>query len=116
MSISYKGYNSGTITCEAGEGLAVGYPVKINDSDKAVPAGNGDTFIGICTAVRGDWASVQVSGYAEIPYSGNISILSHLALVADASHKVKEAGVSDVQTYYKTLKLDSAKRVIGIIL
>ena len=115
MSINYKGYNSGTITCEKGDGLAVGYPVKFDPNNHAVPAGNGDEFVGICTAVRGDWASVQINGYVEMPYSGSITRASYVSLCADSNHKVK-AGSVDATKHFKLLCLDATNSTIGFIL
>ncbi|MBR3148965.1 MAG: hypothetical protein IKF64_02255 [Eubacterium sp.] len=115
MSISYKGYNAGTLTFKAGTGLQVGYPVKINSDGEAVPASNNDDFIGVCTAVRDIWASVQTDGYIEMPYSGTLSAASYSTLVSDADHKVKANSEAGARVY-KLISLDTTNKTVGFIL
>ncbi len=115
MSISYRGYEANTITFEAGEGLAIGMPVTVGATGAAVPADEDDYFIGICTAIRNEWASVQTSGYTEVAYSGDAPSLGLSALTADGEGAVK-AGEEGSLALYKVLKTDTAAGTVGFIL
>ena len=115
MSISFKGYENKTITLEAGSGLTVGSPVKINSNNQAVNAASDDYFIGICTAVRNDWASIQTDGFAEIKYTGTAPSHGLVSLVAAGESKVKAGGDGDI-ALYKVIKVDTENTTVGFIL
>ena len=114
MSISYKGYKSNNITIEAGEGLKVGAPVGFDANGKAICASADAMFVGVCTAIRGVWASVQTDGYVELEYSGTAPSLGITALVAGSNSKVKADAESTY--FYKVLTVDTTAKTVGFIL
>ena len=114
MSISFKGYKANNITLEAGEGLKVGSPVGFDANGKAVCASANAKFIGVCTAIRDDWASIQTDGYVEVEYSGSAPTLGITALVADSNSKVKADANSTY--FYKVLSVDTTAKTVGFIL
>lgn len=115
MSISYNGYNSSTLTFEAGSGLTAGAPVTLNSDGQAVCASADDYFIGVCTAVREGWASVQTDGYVEVKYSGTAPSKGVGALVTGANKTVAKGGEGDV-ALYKILNVDTTNSIVGFIL
>lgn len=115
MSISLKGYENKTITIEAGSSLTVGSPVELDSDGKAVDASSGDYFIGVCTAIRNGWASVQLDGYVEVKYNGTAPGYGLVKLVANGSSKVKAGGADDI-ALYKVVKVDTANTTVGFIL
>ena len=115
MSISFKGYKSDSLTFEAGEGLKAGMPVKLDQNGKAVVAANDDFFIGICTAIRDNWASVQTDGYAELEYTGSMPAYGFVHISAAGSGKVKVNESADTP-YLKVIYLDTNSHTVGFIL
>ncbi|MBQ9517418.1 MAG: hypothetical protein IJR60_05020 [Eubacterium sp.] len=114
MSISFNGYEKSIITFEAGDGLAVGCPVTLNSNGEAVPASANSKFIGICTAIRNGWASVQTGGYATVKYSDSAPSYGVTMLATGANKTVKP--VSENGIYYKVVKVDTTNTTAGIIL
>ncbi len=115
MSISYKGYNNNTITFETDGNITVGSPVSIDNTNCAINASVGSDFIGVCTAIRGTWASVQTDGYVEIPYEGMDPSTGIIKLVSAGGGKVKNGGADDIAVY-KVIKVDTDNKIVGIIL
>ena len=115
MSISFKGYNTSTLTFEAGENIAVGAPVVLDENGKADLVAEDDNFIGVCTAVKGSWASVQTDGYVEAEYSGDAPDLGYVILLAGDDGTIA-AGGEDGVIYYKVLKVDTTNKIVGFIL
>ena len=115
MSISYNGYNSSTLTFEADDELTVGAPVTVDTDGKAVTAAQGEYFIGICTAIRGGWASVQTDGYVEAEYTGDAPSYGIYPIIAGANGKVA-AGNDTSLIPYKILKIDETNKIVGFIL
>ena len=115
MSISYKGYKENIITLAKGADLTVGAPVTVNSSGAAIPATTGSYFIGVCTAIRDGWASIQTDGYVELEYSGTAPSTGLVTLVAAGSNAVKVGGEDDI-ALYKVVKLDTTNTIVGIIL
>jgi hypothetical protein len=115
MSISYKGYKENTLTLEQGADLTVGAPVTVNANGAAVPASTGAAFIGVCTAIRNGFASIQTDGYTELEYTGTAPSTGLATLVAAGSNKVKAGGDNDI-ALYKVVKLDTVNSIVGIIL
>ncbi len=85
MNVSFNGYNEGIVTFEAESDVKAGIPVMMSGNGK-VKAAIG-AFCGICTAVRGGYAAVQLNGYVRVPYSGTVSV-GYDKLAAD-NNKVK---------------------------
>ncbi|MBR0412102.1 MAG: hypothetical protein IJI47_00850 [Eubacterium sp.] len=115
MSISFKGYENKTITFEAAEGLTAGAPVTVDANGKAANASADGYFVGVCTAIRNGWASVQTEGYVEVPYTGTAPSHGLVSLVAAGESKVKAGGDGDI-ALYKVIKVDTENTTVGFIL
>ena len=70
------------------EGCQAGQVCKVSGNGTVAPCAAGDKLCGIVEGVRGDYAAVQVAGFAEVPYSGSVA-LGHVSLCADGSGGVK---------------------------
>ena len=70
------------------EGCQAGQVCKVSANGTVAPCAAGDKLCGIVEGVRGDYAAVQVAGFAEVPYSGSVA-LGHVSLCADGSGGVK---------------------------
>ena len=70
------------------EGCVAGQVCKVSANGTVAPCAAGDKLCGIVEGVRGDYAAVQVAGFAEVPYSGSVG-LGHVSLCADGSGGVK---------------------------
>jgi hypothetical protein len=114
MSISYNGYNVQVLTAE-NENATIGYPVTLQ-SNKIIKATSGAPFIGVCVAVRGDYASVQTEGYIELSYEGTAPKLGYCSLVSKGNGKVVSADVSTGMKAYKVLKVDTDNCTVGFLL
>lgn len=69
-------------------------PVKLTDNAAVAKCADGDEFIGIVTASRGNLATVQLRGFAEVPYSGTAPALGWQGVAAAANGKVKASATS----------------------
>ncbi len=88
--ISNKGFNEGIITLYIDENATVGAPVKMSDSNVCATAADGDEFIGVLVNARGTLGGVQVSGYAQLPYSGADPELGITKVAADGNGGIKQ--------------------------
>lgn len=113
MSNSYLGFRKEVLTFTSVTGLEKGYATTISDTGViAVP--DGLDFIGIVDSVRGTIAGVQMEGYVECRYSGTAPTLGICMLGGGAVGSVKVS--TTAKKYYRVLKVDTAKHIIGFIL
>ena len=68
--------------CESGQ------VCKIGGDGKVVPCAAGDKFCGIVEAVRGNFAGVQLEGFAAVSFTGSVST-GYVSLCADGSGGIK---------------------------
>lgn len=115
MSVSYNGYKNYTLTVEK-DNVSAGYPATLNAEGKLVNTQNGKEFIGICTAVRGDYASVQTDGYIEIKYSGSAPEYGMQYFVSAGSGSVKTADNTVAKRAACVVMVDTTNNVVGFIL
>ena len=87
MNVSFEEIGRLAVTF-AHEGCEGGQVCKVSDNGTVAPCAAGDKLCGIVEGVRGDYAAVQVAGFAEVPYSGSVA-LGHVSLCADGSGGVK---------------------------
>lgn len=112
MKVKFDGYGEKLLTFECAESLKVGDLVKMVGSETVGVCSSGDKFIGVCRAVRDGFASVQLSGYTELPYSDSITV-GHLILAADGSGGVK---ISTSGTSYWVIAVDTVNKTAGILI
>ena len=109
MNIAFNGFNENTVTFEADSTVVAGCLVKMVDDNKVAAAENGDKFCGVCVNVREGYAAVQLSGYTEVAFSGELSV-GYQTLVASDNTGVKSG---DGREY---LVLSATGTYAGIIL
>ncbi|MFR5875373.1 MAG: hypothetical protein ACLUFN_02660 [Eubacterium sp.] len=116
MSVSFNGFKNKVLTFENG-GVLVGYPVVLDKNGKAINASTGSEFIGICTAVNGDYASVQTDGYVEAKYSSNsVPLYGISGFTAASLGKILPADATAKANSYLVVKVDEANEIVGFIL
>lgn len=86
MEVNFMGYDEGVLTFIAGSGVTEGTLVKITANGTVAKCSSGDPFIGVCVGVRDGYAAVQVKGYAELPYTGSVSV-GYRKLASNGSDK-----------------------------
>ncbi len=110
-NISFKGFNSKALTLPCSEDVQVGDVVVINQTGICVKANESDNFIGICLAKRGNNAAVQVTGYAELPFTGEL-VYGVDFLAANGDNGVASA---DNGVYCRIIKIDNTNNIAGFI-
>ncbi len=88
MNISFNGFMENTVTFECDENVTAGVPVKVEDSGKVTPCGEGDKICGVCTSAREGFAAVQLRGFVSLPVSGAVAT-GFVKVVSTADGKVK---------------------------
>ncbi|MER2080729.1 MAG: hypothetical protein ABS876_04315 [Ruminococcus sp.] len=111
MNVNFNGFNENVATFIAANNItATGLPVKPSAEGAVAKCSSGDAFCGIVVGLRGGYASVQLSGYAEFPAAAKITV-GFKKLAADASGKVAEN--ANGREY---LVVNSTNDTVGIIL
>ena len=87
MNVSFE--DIGRISVTFGqEGCEGGMVCKVSGNGKVAPCAAGEKFCGIAQHIRGDYAAVQVAGFAEVKTSGTMST-GYVNLCADGAGGVK---------------------------
>ena len=89
MKVSYEGIGEVMATFQAATGVAGGQVVKMSDSGKVAACSAGDRFCGVALTPVADYAAVQVSGFAEVRYTGTKPAVGFARLAADGAGGVK---------------------------
>ena len=111
MNVNFNGFNENAATFLAANTItAVGQPVKPSAEGAVTKCASGDAFCGIVTGLRGGYATVQLTGYAEFPASARISV-GYQKLAVNAAGQV--AANANGREY---LVVDSTTTTVGIIL
>lgn len=111
--MKFKGYGDNVLTFKCSNTTHAGDAVKMESSGKITATSDGNTFIGICTNVRNDYAGVQLNGYVEMKYSGTAPTLGYSKLVAAGPNTVKTASAG---RDYLVINIDTASSTVGFIL
>ena len=113
MNISFTGFNENSVTFICSEDVTTGKVVKVTDNGTVSVCANGDIFCGIATDVRSDCATVQLTGYTRISYSGSAPSLGYTALVADGNGAVT---ANDNGKVYLVTDVDTTDNTVGFML
>lgn len=113
MNVRFEGYNENMLTFECGDDVKVGSLVRISDNRTVSECVADEDFCGICRAVRDGYAAVQLSGYAEVAYSGSMNV-GRVMLSASDGTAVKID--TTVGTSRLVLTVDTVNQTAGIIL
>lgn len=75
MNVNFNGYGENVATFIADSNLtSAGVPVKISADGTVAMCSSGDTFCGICVAVRDGYAAVQLNGYVTVNTSSKLAL------------------------------------------
>lgn len=113
MNTPFKGFETKEITLFAGEGIKEGEVITLGNGCKAEKSNDGDKFCGLCTVIRGDYASVVMKGYAKVNYSGAAPAVGYVNLAADGNGKVKS---DENGREYLVLYVDEASSAAEILI
>lgn len=115
MSVSFNGYKESLATFKAASGLTAGVAVKVSANDTVDTCAAGDSFCGVATGVGGGYASVQMSGFVLLPYTGATPpLVGYTVLAADGSGGVKVVATGGRSIL--VLRVDMAAKTVGIML
>ena len=87
MNVSFEEIGRLSVTF-AQENCAGGQVCKVSGNGKVAPCAEGEKLCGIVEHVRGGHAAVQVAGFAEVKYTGTMS-LGYVNLCANGQGGVK---------------------------
>lgn len=110
MNVSFNGYNEGIVTFEAESDVKAGAPVVLSGNGKVKAATT--EFCGICSALRGGYAAVQLNGYVKVPYTGTLTV-GYSKLAAE-NGKVKTDSTNGRSIL--VVDVDTTSNYAGIIL
>lgn len=113
MNVSFRGIHETIATFKAGTGVDAGVPVKVSAEGTVAACSANDEFAGVVTSVREGYCAVQLSGYAEMSYSGTAPSYGKALLVADGSGKVKTAASGRAVT---VVHLNTTTGVCGFLM
>lgn len=113
MEIGFNGLNEACATFKAANGLKAGSVVCLDENGAAAPCAAGDKFCGVALSVRDGYASVQISGFAEVSCSGGVTV-GYNTLAANGADSVKTAEQDGRE--YLVLFTNSAAGTCGIML
>ena len=96
MKVSFEEIGQVLVTCQAGDGVAVGGVVKMNGNGTVAPCAAGERFCGVAVGLEEDGcAAVQVKGFVTVPCADSTVAPGWAALTADGTQGVKTAGSGD---------------------
>ena len=88
MNVSYEGIGYLAVTLPAGN-CTEGHLCKLNPQGQCVACAEGDPFCGLVEAVDGENAAVQIEGFAEVRYTGDMPPKGYLKLSSNGKGGVK---------------------------
>lgn len=113
MNNYLDGFDRKEVTLAAMQYVEKGKTVAMAESFTVKAAGDGDCFIGVCIDVNNYNASVLLSGYVKITYSGEAPVCGFNTLSADANGGIRKD--ADGRSILVT-DVDTAAMTCGIIL
>ena len=110
---AFDGFETKEVTLITNKNVAAGKAVGITTNKRASIPSADELFCGICTAVKGVYASVALKGHATVAYTGTEPVLGYNKLAADGSGNVK---VSENGIFAIVTDIDTVNKKIEIIL
>ncbi len=114
MNPKLNGFDVKEVTLYTTDAIKPGMAVMLEENYTAkVPIAN-SRFIGVCTAVRGDYVSVALTGVVTVPFSGTDISVGYNNLSADGNGYLKLNLSSSYE--YLVLEVDEAQKLMTIML
>ncbi len=115
MPVAFNGFKESMATFIAASGLEAGDPAGIGANDTATACAAGESFCGVANQVSGGFASVQMSGYATLPYTGEAApVPGYNQLAGDGSGGVKTVTAGGRSML--VIRVDTAGKTVGMML
>lgn len=112
--VSMQGIGATYVTMLLGSDVCAGYPCVMEGNNKVKISGDGGVFCGVITEIRAGLATVQLTGFVTLPYSGETApSVGYCALAGDGDGGVKVAtgGRSRLVT-----EVDTTAQTVGLFL
>ncbi len=106
-----NGFNTKEVTLYTDSKIKVGSTVMLEANCKAVLPASDAKFCGVCTDARGNYITVALSGFVQLPYTGTAPTVGYNNLACDGngnakvSEKGREILVAEVDTTNKTISI-----------
>jgi len=113
--VSFEEAGALLVTFYADEGVKQGQVVKVSRNGTVAPCGDGEPFCGLAGSCGGGTAGVQVQGFAQAAYSGEMS-LGRMELVANGEGGVRAAAENEKGIPALVVDADPAGKTIMICL
>ncbi len=115
MSISFNGFNEKAATLEFTGTIANGDVVKMSANNKVAACVADNDFCGVLKQGESDsFATVQLCGYAEVPYTGTAPTVGYSTLAGNGTGGVKV--VTTGGKSHLVLNVDTTAKVVGFLL
>ncbi len=112
--ISFQGYNNNYATFKISGTVKNGYAVSLDENGLCVKGSEGNPILGFCVGVRGSYATVQLQGYYECGFTGDVPEYGINKLVYDGNSGVAVAEDTE-GTCVKVVKIDEDNSTVGFI-
>lgn len=110
--VGFTGFHENMVTFHCDDTVKVGIPVTVNGKAAVTKSTAGMSFCGIARSVRENCASVQLSGYMRLPYSGTAPAYGVTSITADGNGGIK----SGVGCSVLVVEIDTEAKECGFIL
>lgn len=107
------GFETKEVTLRTSKSVAPGKAVGLSGACTAAITDAGTLFCGVCTHVRGIYASVVMKGFVKASYTGTAPVFGYNKLSCDGSGNVQ---VDENGRYILVTDIDTAKGTVDIIL
>ncbi len=107
------GYNRKEVTLSAVTTVKKDYPVTVSSNFTVKNAPDGEAFAGICIAASNGSASVLLTGFAVLPYTGEAPAFGYCKLASDGTGGVK---ADENGREILVVSVDKTASLCGIIL
>lgn len=114
MNNVLNGFNVNEVTLHTNDEFKVGMAVCIDENCEAVRPADNERFVGICTAVNGEYISVTFTGILTVPFSGTEMYTGYNPLTAAADGNIRFS-VSSSTEYY-VISFDKDKKLMTFLL
>lgn len=89
MNTALVGFNTKDVTFYTTASFSTGHPVIVNDENSISKAEADTPFCGFVSAVNGNYASVTMSGYVKVRYTGTNPSVGYNLLSSNGTTGVK---------------------------
>lgn len=114
MTYTLNGFDTKAVTLKHDETFDVGAAVMLTDAYTVSMPASGNPFCGVCTEVRGDYATVVLGGYVKVKYTGTAPTVGYQKLSADGKGNVKADTTNGRE--HLVLSVDSNNSTVEFIL